>query len=76
MYIENAYITIGYWFPWLNCDGFSFPFNLFHNARKRKTEVLKVYELIQEAYRQIFRSFKKYESQNDVSFIRETENLW
>ena len=76
MYIENAYITIGYWFPGLNCDGFSFPFNLFHNARKRKTEVLKVYELIQEAYRQIFRSFKKYESQNDVSFIRETENLW
>ena len=44
MYIENAYITIGYWFPGINCDGFSFPFNLFHNARKRKTEVLKVYD--------------------------------
>ena len=41
-----------------------------------KTEVLKAYELVPEAYRQKFRSFKKYDSQTYVEFAREKEDLF
>ncbi|XP_078334126.1 uncharacterized protein LOC144625791 [Crassostrea virginica] len=41
-----------------------------------KREILKAYELVPEAYRQKFRSYKKYENQTYVEFAREKEDLF
>ncbi|VDI48566.1 Hypothetical predicted protein [Mytilus galloprovincialis] len=41
-----------------------------------KQEVLKAYELVPEAYRQKFRSYKKFDSQTYVEFAREKEDLF
>ncbi|CAC5371238.1 unnamed protein product [Mytilus coruscus] len=41
-----------------------------------KKEVLKAYELVPEAYRQKFRSYKKFDSQTYVEFAREKEDLF
>ncbi|VDI67738.1 Hypothetical predicted protein [Mytilus galloprovincialis] len=41
-----------------------------------KQEVLKAYELVPEAYRQKFRSDKKFDSQTYVEFVREKEDLF
>ena len=41
-----------------------------------KREILKAYELVPEAYRQKFRTYKKYESQTYVEFAREKEDLF
>ena len=41
-----------------------------------KREILKAYELVPEAYRQKFRSYKKYEYQTYVEFTREKEDLF
>ncbi|VDI78699.1 Hypothetical predicted protein [Mytilus galloprovincialis] len=41
-----------------------------------KREVLKAYELVPEAYRQKFRSYKKFDSQTYVEFAREKEDLF
>lgn len=40
-----------------------------------KSEILKAYELVPEAYRQKFRSYRKFESQTSVEFAREKEDL-
>lgn len=40
-----------------------------------KSEILKAYELVPEAYRQKFRSYRKFESQTYVEFAREKEDL-
>ncbi|XP_063408799.1 uncharacterized protein LOC134692279 [Mytilus trossulus] len=41
-----------------------------------KKEVLKAYELVPEAYRQKFRSYKKFDSQTYVEFARGKEDLF
>ncbi|VDI65193.1 Hypothetical predicted protein [Mytilus galloprovincialis] len=41
-----------------------------------KQEVLKAYEVVPEAYRQTFRSYKKFDSQTYVEFAREKEDLF
>ncbi|VDI37985.1 Hypothetical predicted protein [Mytilus galloprovincialis] len=41
-----------------------------------KQEVLKAYKLVPEAYRQKFRSYKKFDSQTYVEFAREKEDLF
>ncbi|VDI00376.1 Hypothetical predicted protein [Mytilus galloprovincialis] len=41
-----------------------------------KQEILKAYELVPEAYRQKFRSYKKFDSQTYVEFAREKEDLF
>ena len=41
-----------------------------------KKEMLKLHELVPEAYRQKFRAYKKYESQTYVKFAREKEDLF
>ncbi|VDI19808.1 Hypothetical predicted protein [Mytilus galloprovincialis] len=41
-----------------------------------KQEILKAYELVPEAYRQKFRSYKKFDSQTYVEFAWEKEDLF
>ena len=41
-----------------------------------KAAILRAYELVPEAYRQSFRSFKKNDSQAYVEFAREKEGLF
>ena len=43
---------------------------------KVKTAILKAYELVPEAYRQKFRSYKKYDNQTFVEFARDKEDLF
>ncbi len=43
---------------------------------KVKTAILKAYELVPEAYRQKFRSYKKFDRQTYVEFAREQEDLF
>ena len=41
---------------------------------KVKTNILKAYELVPEAYRQKFRNYKKFDSQTYVEFSRQQED--
>ena len=41
-----------------------------------KEAILKVYELVPEAYRQKFRNYLKYDCKTHVEFARKNENLF